>query len=150
MQIQRPTQINAPHFTDVIRMTRAGILLMAGVGFLERLDLFTAAIGQSGVPVQGLMVAHAVVMAHIGGGVFQRFGFLTRPAALAQIPTLVGALWFVEFGGGFFTAASPIATATVLALTTLVVIFGGGRMSVDALLPSGHTALVTPREASRA
>ncbi len=57
-----------------------------------------------------LLVAHGL------GGIMLILGFLVRWAALANIPVVAGALWFVHLQQGFFIAGNKVGYEYVLVL----------------------------------
>jgi uncharacterized membrane protein YphA (DoxX/SURF4 family) len=79
------------------------------------------------------MVGHYVMLAHLVGGAFLVPGLLTRWAALAQIPILLGAIFIVHMPpilGLQPTAELEMAVATLLVLV-LTFLHGAGRLSLD-------------------
>lgn len=77
-------------------------------------------------------VYYAVSVLHLVGGLMLTAGFLTRLAALIQIPVLLGAVFLIHYEGGLFTASQSFEFSTlVLFLLALVFLHGPGRWSVD-------------------
>lgn len=75
---------------------------------------------------------HYVSLAHFVGGAMLALGFLTRLAALVQIPILAGAVLFVHRGEGLLAVTQSLEFATlVLFLLTVILISGPGRLSLD-------------------
>jgi len=73
-----------------------------------------------------------LIGAHMIGGLMLAAGFLTRWAALAQIPILVGAVFFIHLEKGLMTVGQSLEVASlVLALLVVFTLFGGGNYSVD-------------------
>ena len=106
-----------------------GLLLItnSSVGFFE--DLVQRS-GQSWL-TNGVLL-HYVILAHFVGGFLLTIGFLTRLAALIQIPVLIGALFFVHRAEGLLaTSQSFEFSALVLFLLLVFVVSGAGRLSVD-------------------
>jgi len=78
------------------------------------------------------ILVHYVTLAHLVGGLMLVVGLLTRAAALSQIPILVGAVFFVHWGEGLFTAGQSLELAALVLFLLVVVFFGGsGRFSLD-------------------
>ena len=78
-------------------------------------------------------IALYVTAAHLVGGAFLLVGLYTRVAALVQLPILVGAVLLVHWQDGLLSANQSLeVSALVLFLMSLVVLFGGGRWSLDA------------------
>jgi uncharacterized membrane protein YphA (DoxX/SURF4 family) len=84
-------------------------------------------------------IALYVTTAHLVGGAFLLAGLYTRLAALVQLPILVGAVLLVHWQGGLLSANQSLEfSSLVLFLLALVVLFGGGRWSLDARWASSH------------
>jgi uncharacterized membrane protein YphA (DoxX/SURF4 family) len=94
---------------------------------------FIETIQQSGQPwvVTGLAL-HYVMLAHFIGGLLLTLGFLTRIAALVQIPILVGAVFLIHRGEGVLAAGQSLEfSALVLFLLVVFSISGAGKLSLD-------------------
>jgi uncharacterized membrane protein YphA (DoxX/SURF4 family) len=77
------------------------------------------------------MVMHYVLLAHLCGGVLLAFGLLTRIAAVAQLPVLIGAV-LVHAPDGIFAMGQSLEFAAFVLVALLVIIAAGpGRLSVD-------------------
>jgi uncharacterized membrane protein YphA (DoxX/SURF4 family) len=77
-------------------------------------------------------IAHYIPLAHLGGGLLLVAGLLTRVSAAFQLPVLFGAAFYVYGTEGIFGHNQNFQfTALVLFLLFLMLIFGGGRLSVD-------------------
>jgi putative oxidoreductase len=75
---------------------------------------------------------HYVMLAHFVGGVLLTIGFLTRLAALVQIPVLIGAVFVVHRQDGLFAMGQSLEfSALVLFLLIVIAINGAGRYSLD-------------------
>jgi len=75
---------------------------------------------------------HYVVLAHFVGGAMLTIGFLTRFAALAQIPILGVAVFVVHRQDGLFAMGQNLEfSALVLFLLVIFLINGAGRLSLD-------------------
>src|SRR6185369_13810067 len=75
---------------------------------------------------------HYVMVAHFVGGLLLVLGFLTRIAALVQIPILFGAVFFVHQKDGLFALGQSLEfSALVLFLLVLFTIAGAGKLSLD-------------------
>jgi len=81
-------------------------------------------------------VAHYVIPVHLVGGLLLTIGLLTRLAALAQIPILIGAVFYVWLPHALVIEQRQNLefSALVLFLLALIVVYGAGRFSVDYLL----------------
>jgi uncharacterized membrane protein YphA (DoxX/SURF4 family) len=75
---------------------------------------------------------HYVMLAHFVGGVLLTIGFLTRIAALVQIPILAGAVFFVHRQDGLFALGQSLEfSALVLFLLVVIAVAGAGKLSLD-------------------
>ena len=81
-------------------------------------------------------MAHYVILAHLMGGILLALGLLTRVAALAQIPILFVALFYLYLPKMMMMESRQNLEFSALVLFLLVIfaIFGAGRWSVDHLL----------------
>jgi putative oxidoreductase len=77
-------------------------------------------------------VLHYVMLAHALGGLMLLVGFLTRIAALVQVPILAGAVFFVHRQDGLFAMGQSLEfSALVLFLLLVFVVNGAGKWSLD-------------------
>ena len=78
------------------------------------------------------LVLHYVMFAHIVGGALLAIGFVTRIAALVQIPILAGAVFLVHRSEGLLASGQSLEfAALVLFLLVVFLVGGAGRLSVD-------------------
>jgi putative oxidoreductase len=117
---------------DLLRIYFGFALFAKGISFArESNGLFdvmkTADLGYG----DGLL-AHYVIMVHIVGGLLMAMGLLTRLAAAAQMPVIIGAIILIHRKEGFFTPAMTLEfTILVLALLGLFLVAGSGKFSVE-------------------
>lgn len=117
---------------DFIRIVLGGFLVVKGFNFmgntLELLELIQ--------PMQSLvgeMIAiHYVVPAHFIGGLLIAVGLLTRWAAIAQLPILIGAV-IINFAGEM-QPMNFLLAGCALVLCIFFAFYGSGRHSVDKYL----------------
>lgn len=109
------------------------ILLVKGIYFISHSQVLQEMIQESRFAQGTSFWVGYILFAHFFGGVFIILGLFTRIAALLQIPVLLGAIFFViprqtvvESGQEF------VLSFIVLALLILVLIKGGGKISMDA------------------
>ncbi len=106
-----------------------GLLLITNTSTGYFVDLLQRA-GQSWLLTGALL--HYVMLAHFIGGALLTIGFLTRLAALVQIPILVGAVFIVHRQDGLFAMGQSLEfSALVLFLLVIVAISGAGKYSLD-------------------
>ena len=123
---------------DLIRIYLGVALFFKGVYFMENRDYLLKMMEDAGgwwfAPAA---IAHYIVLAHLVGGFMLVLGLLTRVAALAQIPVLLGAVFYVHMPKLSGLTQETVGrqnlelSALVLFLTVLVLLHGAGRFSLD-------------------
>ncbi len=106
-----------------------GLILVFNV----KTDLFVDLLAKSDQPwiISGAIL-HYVALAHFVGGAMLALGFLTRIAALVQIPILMGAVLFVHRAEGLLAVSQSLEfSALVLMLLVVFLINGAGKVSLD-------------------
>ncbi|HYC70442.1 MAG TPA: DoxX family protein [Opitutaceae bacterium] len=89
-------------------------------------------------------ILHYASLAHFVGGAMLALGFLTRIAALVQIPLLFGAVFLVHRGEGLMAVSQSLEfSALVLFLLCVFLVNGAGRLSLD------HAVFRNPTAAKR-
>ena len=92
-------------------------------------------------------LAWYLIIAHLGGGILMLAGFLTRVAALVQVPIMASAVFLLHWPQGYFLRGmmveSPSGTVLiaggyeyallVLFATIALALLGPGALSVDGL-----------------
>jgi len=117
---------------DIIRVYLGIGLLVRGGLFISQTSGVGALVDMSQFDVWAAAVVHYVTFAHMIGGLLLAVGLLTRIAALAQIPVLIGAVFFVHLNDGLLSANQSLEfSALVLFLLVVVFVFGPGRWSAD-------------------
>lgn len=118
---------------DVVRVYLGAGLFFRGLVLLltdTSLDQFAGG-AASALTTPG--IATYVMAAHLVGGALLTVGLYTRLAALVQLPILAGAVLLVHWQSGLLSANQSFEfSALVLFLLVLVVLFGGGKWSLDA------------------
>jgi putative oxidoreductase len=124
-------------FMDLIRAYLGVGLFVKGIYILQNQAMFQQFIEHTGnMPLSLLAAAHYVIPVHLVGGVMLLLGLATRYAAVAQIPLLVGAIFYVYLPR-FATLElrqNLEFTGLVLFLLCLVSVYGSGRYSLDYVL----------------
>ncbi len=119
---------------DAIRIPLGVFLFGKGLQFADRRDQLGELMGETGPYwFVSAVVGHYVMLAHLVGGVFLVLGLITRWAALAQIPILLGAVFIVHVPKvlGLQQTAELELAAVTLFLLTLTFLHGAGRFSLD-------------------
>lgn len=118
---------------DLLRVYLGIALFARGMLFILNADPLMQLSGIKEGAMWQVLVMHYIAPAHMMGGALLALGLLTRLAAIAQIPILFGAVFFVHWGDGLLTAGQgfELAALTLFALV-LFAVFGPGHMSMDA------------------
>lgn len=81
---------------------------------------------------QVYMLYSYIIAGHLIGGFLLAIGFMTRLAALLQIPILAGAVFFIHLQQGLMTVGQSLELASlVLALLINFFLFGSGIYALD-------------------
>jgi uncharacterized membrane protein YphA (DoxX/SURF4 family) len=123
------------HWLDCVRiylgigLFARGLLLITNTSTGYFVDLLQRS-GQSWI-TNGILL-HYVMIVHFVGGLLLTLGFLTRIAALVQIPVLIGAVFFVHRQDGLFALGQSLEfSALVLFLLVIFAVSGAGKLSLD-------------------
>lgn len=132
-RIDRWGERHHPRWLDGIRVLLGVFLFYKGVVFIQNIDALKAVIDESPwLTVMSFWLAHYIVFAHLLGGVLIIFGLLTRVAVLAQIPILLGAIFFVHTSTGLFNVHEGTGLSIlVLLLLVFFLVEGSGPISFD-------------------
>jgi uncharacterized membrane protein YphA (DoxX/SURF4 family) len=132
-RIDRWGERHHPRWLDGIRVLLGVFLFYKGVVFIQNINALKAVIDESPwLTVMSFWLAHYIVFAHLLGGVLIIFGLLTRVAVLAQIPILLGALFFVHTSTGLFNVHEGTGLSIlVLLLLVFFLVEGSGPISFD-------------------
>ena len=117
---------------EALRIYLGLALVTKGIQFTFNQEVAQEYLQSLSLPAFDFVALHIIVMVHIGGGLLLAIGFITRIAALIQIPVLLGAVFFVHLQQGLFTKAEDLEfVILVLFLLLVFVVYGGGRLSAD-------------------
>lgn len=123
---------------DLVRIYLGIGLFVRGALFVAHPEVLLGYLKTSDAWFVPLAVSHYVAVAHLCGGVLLALGLGTRLAALAQVPALIGAVFFVHVGEGLLGAGQSLEfAALVLCLLSVFSVFGAGKLSLDARLERG-------------
>ncbi|ACU61137.1 DoxX family protein [Chitinophaga pinensis] len=132
-RIDRWGETHHPRWLDAIRVLLGVFLFYKGVVFIQNIDVLKSVINENPVlTVMSFWLAHYIVFAHLAGGVLIIFGLLTRVAILANIPILIGAIFFVHTSTGLFNVHGEAGLSIlVLLLLVFFLVEGSGPISFD-------------------
>ena len=120
---------------DLVRIYLGVGLFAKGISFMVHREDLVQTMVDHDIIWSGAMLAHFVILTHVFGGLLMAVGFGTRVGALIQIPTLIGATFFVNWSGGLWGFAEELRfSALVLFLLLMFVWYGSGPLSVEARL----------------
>ena len=128
---------------DLIRIYLGLGLFAKGIAFIAHRDELVQTMIDHDIVWSGAMLAHFVILTHIFGGMLMAIGLGTRVGALIQIPTLIGATFFVNWSGGLWGFAEELRfSALVLFLLVMFVWYGSGPLSIEARLQPSEGGIV--------
>lgn len=117
---------------DLVRIALGVFLFIKGAEFMQD----TLMLSELMKPVEnltgGMGLIHYVIPAHFVGGVLIVFGLLTRWAAAAQLPILIGAV-LINFLGEL-NSTNLILSGVALLLCLFFLFYGSGKHSADYYL----------------
>jgi uncharacterized membrane protein YphA (DoxX/SURF4 family) len=114
-------------------------LFIKGVVHLLNTEDLVSLMSAHGVPFASVSFAHLVAFAHMSGGLLLAFGFVTRIAAVMQMPNVLGALLFVHLPEGLFRKDQSLELAAlVFVVLAVFATTGGGRWSMDGAFRSAR------------
>lgn len=134
-RLQRLEALTQPIVLLLVRLTYGFLFTQTGLGKLNHLDRTTDFFTGLGVPLPAF-TARAVGVTELVGGALLMLGLGTRFAAVALTGVLLGALASAHrdaFSEGLSAVASADPFPFLVAVVVLVA-FGGGRWSVEALI----------------
>ena len=117
---------------DLVRIALGVFLFYEGVEFMSNHEQMTIMVRPFQEMPGGMLLLHYIAPAHFVGGLLIVFGLLTRWAAAAQLPILMGAV-LTNFLGEMNTTNLLLATITLLACIFFFV-YGSGKHSADYYL----------------
>ena len=121
-------------FIDLVRIYLGCGLVVKAFFLMNHRDYLMQMIGDSDVSwIGGAIIAQYVIVAHLFGGAMLALGMVTRLAALAQLPVLLGAVFALYLPR--YANVEPrqyLEYAGLVAfLLALFSVFGAGRLSLD-------------------
>jgi uncharacterized membrane protein YphA (DoxX/SURF4 family) len=133
---------------DVLRIYLGIALFVRGILFLNDMSPLNRMLADSWFTPYAL--AHAVVMAHLSGGILLAVGCYTRLAAAVQIPLLAGAVFLHLREGLLGPSQSLELSALVLVALVVYAVFGSGPLSLDHYIDRSSLNRASPNAGARA
>lgn len=123
---------------DLLRIYLGAGLVVRGALFATDPGLISQLIANDRWLVP-MLAGHAIILAHLIGGLLLALGLYTRLAAAIQIPPVAGAVFVVHWSEGLFSRAQSLEfAALVLVALSLYAMFGSGALSMDHYLARKH------------
>jgi putative oxidoreductase len=123
-----------PFLFVILRVTLGLILAIRGLYFLTSIQPLYYLIEGSKLSRlnMNMPLALFVCWVHILGGTFIILGLLTRISVWAQIPIILGAIFFINLNNGMpHSFPELLLSVFVLLLLILFALAGGGKISMD-------------------
>jgi putative oxidoreductase len=123
-----------PFLFVILRVILGLILAIRGLYFLTSIQPLYHLIGGSKLSRlnMNMPLALFVCWVHILGGTFIILGLLTRIAVWAQIPIILGAIFFIHLNNGLpENFPELLLSVFVLLLLIIFALAGGGKISMD-------------------
>ena len=118
---------------DILRVFLGGALAIKGIYFILNMQEIEVMAG--GITQYSNIIAWFVILTHIVGGVAISIGFGTRFASLANIPVLLGAIFFVHGGQGLFRGSQDLQFSMLVLVCLIALVWSGsGKFSLDYFL----------------
>ncbi len=132
-RIERWGDTHHPKWVDGLRILLGLLLMWKGIQFVDNIDLLKARIAeQPFLTAVSFWLAHYIIFAHTVGGLFIALGLLTRVGVIANLPVLIGAVFFVNLTPNLFNVYPELSLSVVVLLGLLFfLVEGSGRVSVD-------------------
>jgi putative oxidoreductase len=136
------TRLNQPKWLTIFRVLLGLILFWKGFLFIQNSAQLEELVQHSRMfDKSSHTIAFLIPWVHLLGGFLIAVGLFTRWAALAQVPILIGAIFFVNATGGVHISNPElILSVAVLILAIVFVIKGSGVVSADEYFNSYYKA----------
>lgn len=136
---------------DLLRIYVGVALFVRGATFIAYPEALIDYMNRSDLWAMPLVLSHYVVAVHIAGGILLALGLLTRVAAAAQVPVLLGAVFLVHWREGLLNAGQSLElSALVLAVLVVLTAFGAGELSLDHVLAKAQPESLTEADVEAA
>ena len=121
-----------PAWLVVIRIALGIGLFIKGISFISDTAQLQQLLSSSNFTQPFPWLSYVITWLHLFGGFMIIIGLFTRLMAALQIPILLGAVLFINSGGGIFASGSELGLAlAVLLLLVVFLVEGSGPLSLD-------------------
>ncbi len=123
-----------PKWLDYFRILLGIVLIWKGIAFALNMEAFNALMrgAMLGTAVSISILAHAIIVLHLIGGLAIALGTHTRLFSLLNLPVLIGAVFFVNLSNNIFRPYSEFwFSLAVLAALICFLIEGNGILSIE-------------------
>jgi uncharacterized membrane protein YphA (DoxX/SURF4 family) len=138
-----------PKWLDILRILLGVVLFLKGLHFISDKAMTQQILLDNNFDFVSVLVLHYVIIFQMAHSVLITVGLITRIAAAAQFPIVLGAVILVATTGSFAPLGSDLWLAVILLfLLVFFFIYGPGPLSVDAMLKSKRSDAVDSEPAS--
>ncbi len=136
------TRLSQPKWLTIFRVLLGLILFVKGFLFIQNTAQLELLVQQSRMfDKSSHLIAFLIPWVHLLGGFLITVGLFTRWAALAQLPILIGAIFFVNATGGMHISNPELVLSIVVLVLVLVfIVKGSGVVSADEYFRSYYKA----------
>ncbi len=120
---------------DVFRVLNGTSLLAIAISFFQDNSFLAGFLWSGPLPFLTFILCHLAVATHFAGGIAIITGFVTRIAAIAQLPFVLGAMCLAVLSDATAEQLWALNLAPLIFLSLLAQIaLGSGKLSVDILI----------------
>ena len=114
-----------PRWMVIFRILLGLSLFIKGIQFIQNKSILQKIIEENQNLQEYFWLQTIIPWAHLLGGVFILIGMFTRLAVIAQLPILIGAVFFVNSKKWVFAGESELGLSIMILLLLLVFLFAG-------------------------
>lgn len=129
------TQFLSRYSVDALRIMSGVSLLNIAKSFIQDTEFLSSFLWSGPLPFLTFILCHLIIATHLAGGIALILGFVTRIAAIAQMPFVIGALGMLLFSDAVPEQLWALNLAPLMFLSFLsLIVLGPGEVSVDRLI----------------
>lgn len=114
-----------PRWLVIFRILLGLSLFIKGIQFIQHKSILQKIIEENQTLQEYFWLQTIIPWVHLLGGVFILIGLFTRPAVIAQLPILVGAVFFVNTKKWVFAGESELGLSIMILLLLILFLFAG-------------------------